>query len=128
MAGLKKPVKKRDTTSPNTALVLFLVFFVLLSIGLGVWGYFGYSGQDKLRETTKKAQVDSESAQKGLAFNKFVASDTRLALGHPLSADELTTWKSAIDNKGLDDGGKFAAENAETRTAMKKMIDDNRAE
>ena len=49
--AVKKPVKKRDATSPNTALVLFLVFFVLLSIGLGVWGYYGYAGQKKLKES-----------------------------------------------------------------------------
>ena len=52
MAGLKKP-KKKDTTNPSTVLIIFLVFFVLLSIGLGVWGYYGYAGQTKLAEDTK---------------------------------------------------------------------------
>ena len=45
MAGLKTPSKKkRDSSKPSTVLIVFLVFFVLVSIGLGVWGYYGYAG------------------------------------------------------------------------------------
>ena len=45
MAGLKTlPKKKRDSSKPSPVLVIFLVFFILLSIGLGIWGYYGYAG------------------------------------------------------------------------------------
>ena len=47
MAGLKTPSrKKRENAKPNTILIVFLVFFILLSIGLGVWGYYGYAEQE----------------------------------------------------------------------------------
>ena len=124
MAGLKKPVKKRDTTSPNTALVLFLVFFVLLSIGLGVWGYFGYAGQENLRNATKKEQDKTKGANLGEEYAKFIAFDTRTALGHPLVEDEPTFYKSAMDAKVLET--KFKEE--KTRAAIEKMIADNKAD
>ena len=67
MAGLKTPSKKkRDTTKPNTVLVIFLVFFILLSIGLGVWGYYGYAGQEKLEKDAKADKVAAK-ANKDLA-------------------------------------------------------------
>ena len=50
MAGLKKPAKKPGTGNPNTVLVVFLVLFILTSIGLGVWGYYGYAEQDGLKK------------------------------------------------------------------------------
>jgi hypothetical protein len=126
MAGLKKPVKKRDTTNPNTALVLFLVFFVLLSIGLGVWGYFGYSGQEKLRQETAAEKKSTAAARLGEEYANFIAWDTRTALGHPLAENEPNSYKAAMDAKVIEDGGKFKDE--KTRAAIKKMIDDNRAE
>src|SRR5260370_12138241 len=125
MAGLKKP-SKRDATNPNTALVLFLVFFVLLSIGLGVWGYFGYSGQEKLRTEAKEKVNATKAAQLGEEYAKFYANDTLLALGLTLEPDEKASWDSSNKAHVLGDGGKFKGE--KTSAAIKKMIDDNRAE
>jgi hypothetical protein len=64
MAGLKK--SKKDGSSPNIVLVCFLIFFVLLSIGLGVFAYYGYDGQDKLKQEAKTArkQVDDFKADR----------------------------------------------------------------
>ena len=117
MAGLKKPVKKRDTTSPNTPLVLFLVFFVLLSIGLGVWGYFGYSGQELLRNAAKKEQDNAKANKLGEEYAKLVASER----GAALALDN-----EAFDAKSLEKDGKFAAE--ATRPAVEKMMLDNRTD
>src|SRR5579864_8642076 len=123
MAGLKKPVKKRDTTSPNTPLVLFLVFFVLLSIGLGVWGYYGYDGQNKLTQDVISEKKLTAGAHLGEEYAKFIAFDTRTALGHPLVEDEPAFYKSAMDANVL--GTKFKDE--KTRAAIEKMIVDNKA-
>ena len=60
MAGLKKQ-KKEKSSNPNVVLIIFLVFFFLVSIGLGIWGYYGYAGQDDLR----RAKFTSEAAAKG---------------------------------------------------------------
>src|SRR6516225_4767015 len=117
MAGLKKPVKKRDTTSPNTPLVLFLVFFVLLSIGLGVWGYFGYDGQNKLRDAAKTEQDNTKAAKLGEEYAKLVASER----GAALALDN-----EAFDAKSLEKDGKFSAE--PTRAAVEKVMMDNRSD
>ena len=65
MAGLRKPKKKESSTKPGTVLIMFLVFFILLSIGLGVWGYYGYDGQ-------KKLDTDAKNAKKDLTAQKSV--------------------------------------------------------
>ena len=82
--AVKKPVKKRDATSPNTALVLFLVFFVLLSIGLGVWGYYGYAGQKTLREDAVNKQKDKDAAQLGERYASTILDEVLTAQGHDL--------------------------------------------
>lgn len=87
--ALKKAPKRKDNTNPNTVLVLFLVFFVLLSIGLGTWGYFGYAGQDKLRDDAVKKAKDAEAAKISADFALFQALDARQAMGHPLEPDDL---------------------------------------
>lgn len=121
MAGLKKPAKKKDTTNPNTTLVLFMVFFILLSIILGVMGYYGYDGQNKLKEDAVKAKKNEEAAKLGERYWAFVARDTRMALGFPLIDDpnELEAWKS--DREELNN--KFKGE--KTKDLVEKMIAEN---
>src|SRR5258708_398758 len=95
MAGLKSPTKKRDAARP-TVLIVFLIFFVLVSIGLGVWGYYGYAGQEKL-ETAAKSANNEKKTQTNLANQStYMNSETRIAIGGAvkpkdvaLTADEL---------------------------------------
>src|SRR5713101_4951307 len=97
MAGLKKPSKRRDATNPNTAIVLFLVFFVILSLGLGIWGYFGYSGQEKLRTSADELQKKAKAADLAAEYYQFLALDTRLAMGSAVDAEDLKLWESRRD-------------------------------
>src|SRR5437660_374664 len=84
MAGLKTPSKKkRDSSKPNTVLVVFLVFFILLSIGLGVWGYYGYAGQEKLEATAKEKTKAAADAKDFELYALFIAGEARLAIGAP---------------------------------------------
>ena len=52
MAGLKKSSKK-DGNNPNMALVIALIMFVLVSIGLGVFAYYGYARRKIMRPTPR---------------------------------------------------------------------------
>ncbi len=84
MAGLKTPSrKKRDATKPNTILVIFLVFFILVSIGLGVWGYYGYAGQEKLEATAKTDKKNLQAEKEVRDYQLFIASEARTAIGGP---------------------------------------------
>ncbi|MBI3410889.1 MAG: hypothetical protein HY040_21350 [Planctomycetes bacterium] len=124
MAGLRKP-GKRDGSNPSTILVIFLSFFVLLSIGLGVWGYFGYSGQEKLREEAKAKSQLAKSNNTGEQYALTLAREARLAYGDALDPDEMNLYKLAIDDL-LSDGGEFGKQDAKVREAAKKMVAEMR--
>src|SRR5262249_42680329 len=71
--------QRGSPTSPNTVLVLFLVFFVLLSIGLGVWGYYGYAGQKDLKDAAANAEKAKNAAFKAEAFANLINREVRVA-------------------------------------------------
>src|SRR5262249_9729027 len=105
MAGLRKP-GKRDGSNPSTVLIVFLSFFVLLSIGLGVWAYFGASGQRELREEAKKKEQLAKSNLTGEQYAQTLARELRIAYGDTVEAAELEQHKTAIEDL-LNDGGEF---------------------
>src|SRR5262249_52093399 len=85
----KKAIKRRDASgSPNTVLVLFLVFFVLLSIGLGVWGYYGYSGQKKLKEDAEAKVKDQKDARAAEEYAKSLLREFRYAVVKEVEANK----------------------------------------
>ena len=97
MAGLKKT--KKDGTSPNLVLICFLIFFVLLSIGLGVFAYYGQDGQEKLRnelKVTKAADKEKGVQRKAL---EFYSRELQLGIGlSEMTPEELTEYKAAYDD------------------------------
>src|SRR5262249_2326638 len=106
MAGLRKP-GKRDGSNPSTILIVFLSFFVLLSIGLGVWAYFGASGQRELREEAKKKELLAKSNLTGQQYADTLARELRIAYGDDtLDPTEREQHKTAIEDL-LNDGGEF---------------------
>lgn len=124
MAGLRKP-GKRDGSNPSTILIVFLSIFVLLSIGLGVWGYFGYSGQaDLLKKAAEKEKL-AKSNSTGEQYAMTLAREVRLAYDNALEADELNLYKTAIDDL-VNDTGEFAKEDAKKRETAKKMVAEMR--
>jgi hypothetical protein len=120
-----KSTKRRDTENPNTPLVLFLVFFVLLSIGLGLWGYFGYAGRAELRTKTEGAQKGEQAAKLGEEYHRLIELDTRLALGNQLDPDDLNFWKDKFADL-TSDTSRFR--NEKTFASVKKMIEENQTE
>jgi hypothetical protein len=121
MAGLKKQ-KKEKSSSPNVVLVVFLVFFFLLSIGLGIWGYYGYAGQEDLRRA-KHSEFTAKNAQKlANEYYSMLYGDLRIALGDTIDAAEEDQFNTARDSFLLPEFGKFKDE--KTKEAAKKLMDD----
>src|ERR1700745_966332 len=111
MAGLKKPSRRKETTSPNVVLVIFLVFFVLLSIGLGVFAYYGYAGQERADKLAKDAGVKEKAAAKGQAYYRVMFDTLAAATGAPvLSEDEKKGWAADFEEFSKEDGSKFKDE------------------
>src|SRR5437870_679213 len=80
MAGLKK--KKKDKGgSPNVVLVVFLVFFVLLSIGLGVWVYNERAGYDEMNKRRMTAEKALPSVKTRGDYYEMLYRDLRNAVG-----------------------------------------------
>lgn len=126
--AIKKPARQKKE-GKNTALVVFLVFFILLSIGLGVWGYYGYAGQDKLRTDAKGDRDAAAAAKEALRYYRFLAQDTRLALTRPKPGEAILTPEEATQY-GVDRedflGGKLAADAAKDK--YKELIEQNSKE
>lgn len=127
MAGLKTPPKKKNIQGkPSTVLIIFLVFFILLSIGLGVWGYYGYDGQDKLKEQAKNANAKASAFSLYGDYTLFLARDLRMATGiQPLEGDELNQYGDGL-KEFINDSGKWKDE--KTREGFKKLLTDLKTE
>src|SRR5581483_1147742 len=119
MAGLKKPSRKKDNSSPNLVLVIFLVFFILVSIGLGVWGYYGYAGQEKLTTDAKNAKIAEKVKEEMRAYQQLMAFDLMQALGKldPDKIGELNDLRTQFE------GGKFKDEKAPPPETAKGILD-----
>ena len=132
MAGLKTPKKKRDSSKPNTILVIFLVFFILVSIGLGVWGYYGYAGQEKLEAAAKTANTSAKAAKDYAEYAMFVGNEGRLAIGAPANAkgpvltpDEIQLH-TVTREEVIKEGSKYKAE--KTYEPLKLLMDTLKAD
>jgi hypothetical protein len=123
MAGLKKPSRRQSGDSPNLALIIFLVFFILVSIGLGVWGYYGYAGQEKLIAEAKAAATKETAANNGRKYGMMVGLEAMQQLGQPIDADNMIVLNGERDEFAKE-GGKYDKES--TRELVKKMIEEGK--
>jgi hypothetical protein len=100
-------------------LIITLVFFVLLSIGLGVGTYYGFAGQKEFDDKAKKAAADLKNVQSERDWHKFMhlilkayaGSSTGLGKGEEADLAELRNrWDGqqlAKEIPGADDAAKF---------------------
>src|SRR5438128_2547410 len=122
MAGLKKRKQERSG-SPNIVLVIFLAFFFILTIALGVFTYFGYAGQEDLR----KAKLSAESALKGEKNAKKYYSMTyrnlRLTVGDRLEVKEEDQMNVDLEEFNKEGFGFFKDEDGkeEAKKLMEKF-------
>jgi hypothetical protein len=119
MAARKKSARNRE--NPSTVLIVFLVFFILLGIALGVTTYYGYAGQKKLEEDATNARKEAKAARNAEDYYKFQALTARAAQG-PLvkneGIDEPNDFTVLMD--GFEDGSKFKEE--KTRPAIEELV------
>jgi hypothetical protein len=123
----RRPPQRRGSQSPNTVLVIFLIFFVLGTIIAGVLAYYGYDGQKKLKEDAAKAETKYKAAAKAEEFALFQSYIARKALGAALvkndKSDEETQWQAALEEltpDGTIGGAKFKDE--QTKAAVEEMF------
>lgn len=96
MAGLKKG--KKDGSGSSMVLIIFLIFFVLTSIGLGVFAYYGYEGQEELRQKARTAEAKEKAIREGRDQDALTSYMGRLALGFELTPDDKTQFNVLWNN------------------------------
>src|ERR1019366_1931428 len=109
MAGLKKK-KKEKSGNPNIVLVIFLVFFFLVAIGLGVWGYYGYAGQEEIRNKQRGAESKAKVENASKRYYSMLYRELRLAVGEKLDEKEIEQLNVDRDEFVKENGGAFKEE------------------
>jgi regulator of replication initiation timing len=99
----------------RTGLVVFLVLFILLSIGLGVTTYYGYDAADKATKDKAKAEGDAKAWEKDKDYWKFLALTYRSYVGLPQTKDDLAGLRKQYD------GGQLAGRD-DNKEEHKKAI------
>ena len=115
----------RQDPNPNTVLVVFLVLFVLMSIGLGVWGYQGFADQEELRQKLEKKEPTVKAAIDAKEYFTFVGLELRVAVGDTLTQAENDHWQ-VLREEFYKDGGAFSKET--TRPAVENLLKDIKAQ
>lgn len=84
-------------------LIITLVFFILMTLGLGVSTYFGIEGQDAKEKAKTKAEADKSQMEKDRDAYKFASMYYRAAMGQDENMDHsfLGTRKEQFDQGGL---------------------------
>jgi hypothetical protein len=91
----------------RTGLVVFLILFILLSIGLGVTTYYGYDAADKATKDKAKADADAKAWENDSKWHQYLADTYRMYIGSPAPAgDDVATLRREYGNgdKAKDKG------------------------
>jgi hypothetical protein len=98
----------------KTGLVIALVFFVLVSIGLGVATYFGFSEQEKLRTDKKAAEKKADTEKNHASAYKLESKILRLRSGDAKLDKKSDQDKTDVEEynylRGEYDGKKIPPE------------------
>jgi hypothetical protein len=114
---------RRGGDNPSKVLVIFLVFFIILSIGLGAGTYFGFAGQkDYFDSAAKEKKVAKELEEKRDIANYRAREALVMVGGSPAlesAGDEPGRW-AADREEFVKDGGKFGT--VENKAKLLEML------
>jgi len=107
MAKKARPASPRPASGgggdSNTGLIVTLVFFVLATLTLGVFTYFGYDGQIKLAENEKKAKAEAAKASKERDEERTRRLVYAIAAGADQTGDQQALNQLKAGNKAAFD-------------------------
>src|SRR5262249_23586288 len=87
----------KGSSSPNQVLIIFLVFFILASIALGVTTYMGFDGQTALTADKNTAEKKKKEQEDTADWYHFQALLYRVALGEKLNDADRTSFNTLKD-------------------------------
>jgi hypothetical protein len=99
MARKRSTRSQGGSSSPNKVLVVFLVLFILATLGLGGWVYSIFGERHKWEKSAKDAKINQTAADKARDWALLQAYELRNMLGDPSIQDEKATleWKNLRD-------------------------------
>ncbi len=100
----------------RTGLVVFLVLFVLLSIGLGVTTYYGYQEAEAQRKAAAEAEKKAKDWTTSSNYWQTLALTYRSYLGLPPTKDDLANLRKEYDK------GTFASAKDDAKEEHKKAL------
>jgi hypothetical protein len=126
MAVKKRPAGQAES---KPAMIITLVFFVLLSIGALVWGYFGYDGQEALRAKAEDAKKEVEAHKKEEQWQKLQALFYKVNAGLAKANDQqdytlLRDQYSKSPQSLVGAGAQAEAEKAEFELQLAALEQD----
>jgi hypothetical protein len=100
--------KSSRGTGPNKVLVVFLVLFILTSIGLGVWAYTLVKERDNWPAEAKKKDEEIQKAKLMEAWANFKADELRAAMGDKSFYDQSENVNFWLQTRAyFKDGTRF---------------------
>jgi uncharacterized protein (UPF0335 family) len=110
---------RRGGSGGAVVLVVFLVFFILLSMGLGVSTYMGFSQDDSKAKDNKKLTDEKKQLEADRDWYRFQALQYRAYMGQ-LSGPEFATLATLREN--FDKGSLGGNQKEEEKTAVKTVV------
>src|SRR5262249_34871520 len=101
-------------------LVMFLVFFILLSIGLGVTTYLGFAQDDSKANENKKLETEKKELTNQMQWYRFQALLYRVYVDPTQNLDDKTAPALESGRSGYESGTLGAKE--PDRDAVKAFI------
>jgi hypothetical protein len=114
------PPQSRNKGESKQGLVITLVFFILMTLGLGVSTYFGFAEQEKLTKTADQAKKDGDVFKNERDWYKAQAMLYRSYMGQAETLDgkdQIGTLKTQFDQ-----GTMAAAKTVKDREDVMKVL------
>lgn len=122
----KKEYKPKVAGGTSPLVVIFLVLFMLISIGLGVACYYGYAGQAELEKKAKDAATAKTVADKNKDLADYIAREWKDAIGNPLLSDTALDEQAGLKVGREDFKNNRLGDKSPVAPLIKAGIDENK--